>query len=127
MRQLFDNRLRASIQDAFPSRCTIVAQDYTVNAANQKVQSGETAVAGLTDIYCRIGPLIEIRPTDSESRKSDISSLRTARQCKLLGHFPQIQANVHRAVVDGVSYPIVGIEADGSQISTRMRLEVIIP
>lgn len=127
MRPLLDNRLKAQIQDHFPSRCTIVAQQYTVTAANQKIPSGEAPVEGLSNIYCRLGPLIEIRPTDSEIRRSDMSTLRTARQCKLLGHFPEILATVHKAVVDGVSFPIVGVEADGNQLSTRLRLEVVIP
>jgi hypothetical protein len=127
MRATFDNRLLASLRDHFPSRCTIVTQDYTPSAANEQVPSGETAVAGLVDISCRLGPLIEIRPTDSENRGADVSVIRIARQCKLLGHYSEIQPNVHKAVVDGISYPIVGVESDGSQLTTRMRLEIIQP
>ena len=127
MRQLVDNRLLAAISDAFPSRCTITIQLYTENAAKQQVPDGESNVTGLVNIPCRIGPLIEIRPTDSENRRADISAITTARQCKLLGFFSIIQPNVHRAVVDDVSYPIVGVEYDGNRLTTRLRLEVIIP
>jgi len=127
MRPLIDNRMRATLDGMYPSRCTVATQTFTTNKANQKVPSGETAVAGLVNISCRIGPLIELRPTDKERRSSDANILVTARQCKLNGYFSTIKANAMVAQVDGVSYPIVGVEHDGNLHSTRLRLEIITP
>ena len=128
MRQLIDNRLRAHIHDAFPSRCTISTPNTTTNSANQEIPDGTySAVAGLSSIYCRIGPLIEIRPTDSEVRTSKAVVLRRIRQCVLLGNFPTITPDTHFAIVDGLAYPIVGIDGDGSRLATRLRLEIVNP
>lgn len=128
VRQLIDNRLRANIQDTFPSRCTISTPNTTTSSANQEVPDGTySAVAGLSNIYCRIGPLIEIRPTDSEVRTSKAVILRRIRQCVLLGDYPTITPDVHFAIVDGLAYPIVGIDGDGSSLATRLRLEIVSP
>ena len=120
-------RLQTSMGDFYPSRCTIATQLYTTNAANQLVPSGEAPIGGLVNISCRLGPLIRERPTDLERRGSDVSSLKTSRQCKLNGYFPQIVANTMVAQVDDISYSIVGVEHDGSRFTTRLRLEIVTP
>ena len=125
---LLDPRLRTTIDGAFTSRCTIATPDFTLNVAKQKVPDGNfTTVSGLSNLACRIGPLIELRPTDTERRGAEVSKLITVRQCKLNGYFPSIVANTHFAQVDDVDYPIIGVEHDGNRFSTRLRLEVVTP
>ncbi len=125
---LLDNRLRAAIDGAFTSRCTIATPDFTTNAAKQKVPDGNfTTVSGLANLACRISPLIELRPTDTERRGTEVIKLITVRQCKLNGYFPSIVADTHYAQVDGTNFPIIGVEHDGNRFSTRLRLQVVTP
>ena len=129
MRTLIDPRLRASLQDDFPSRCTIQNVVHVVSMANQEVPdpASATDVAGLVNIQCRIAPLIEQRPTDNENLPSDIQELYVQRQCKLNGYFPSITPRSMQAIVDGVAYIIRGVEHDGARFSTRLRLEISTP
>src|SRR5438105_4097479 len=127
MRQLLDPRLGATVSDGFPSRCTIQSIPKTAAASGQPVLGVPVDVDGMTKISCRIGPLILIRPTDNENRTNRIQESYLARQLKLDGYFPAILVRDMQAVVDGITYPIRGVEHDGNQFSTRLRLEVIKP
>jgi hypothetical protein len=124
---LFDSRLLSQLDRHYESSCTIQSVIFTSDNANQDVISSTPDVAGMTLIPCRIGPLIEIRPTDDELRSSDIRARRVERQCKLLGYYPGIIPREMQAVVDGVTYPIRGVEHDGSRMTTRLRLEILTP
>jgi len=124
---LLDPRLRTTIDGAFTSRCTIATPGFTTTVAKQKIPGTPVPVSGLSSIACRIGPLIELRPTDTERRGAEVVKLVQVRQCKLNGYFPTIIANQHLAQVDGTDFPIIGVEHDGNRFSTRLRLQVITP
>lgn len=127
MRQLVDSRLRNGIPDHWPSRCTIQTLIYTEDAANQPVLSGVKNVAGLVNIECRLGPMQEGTPSDDEVRTEPISSVVSKRQLKLNGYYTQIVPKSMQVVVDGVVYPIRGVESDSQHFSTRLRLEIVEP
>lgn len=127
MRALIDSRLRHAIPDHWDSRCTIQMVTYTTTAANQRVPSGATDVAGMVNVPCRLAAIIFSRPTDNEIRDQKIQEKLSHRHLKLNGWFPSITPRRMQAVVDGVVYPIVGVEGDSQQFSTRLRLEVVKP
>ena len=127
-RTILDPRLMSTLRDSsFPSRATFRTVTFTTNAANQPVPNGGTPIPAMTGIPCRIGPLIELRPSDTEVRTAQIQEKQEHRQLKLSGYFPQIQTRVMDAVVDGVPYRIVGNEADSQLFCSRLRLEAITP
>lgn len=125
MRRLVDPRMHADIEDMVPSRCTVYAVTITTSPAGQKVESLGSAVAGLSNVSCRISPIILIRPTDDEETTASNTQEIVGRQLKFNGYYPQITVRM-RAVVDGRQYRIRGVEADGNLFSTRLKLEVLI-
>jgi hypothetical protein len=124
MRQMVDPRLHQQLHDHFPSRCTIQVPTFTTSASNQKIPGPPVNLQDHTDIPCRIGPIIEIRPTDDQIRQSETTEDYKRRQCKLNGFYPAIQEGMI-ALVDGYVYPVRGAEADGNGFSTRLKLEVV--
>lgn len=127
MRPLIDSRMMARDEQFFTSRCTIQQIAYTPSDSNQQVPTGQTDIPGLIGIPCRLGPLIEVRPTDDESRESMIEGQFERRQLKLNGFFPQIVNRTMQAVVDGVSWQIRGNESDSAQLTTRLKVERVMP
>ncbi len=127
MRQLIDPRLRSAIPDHWPDKCTIVQVLYRTTESNQQIPRGFVPVAGMVDIPCRIGPIIEVRPSDDEIRVTNVIEQYRRRQLKLNKYLPQIVPREMQALVDGVYYPIRGLEHDGSKFTTRLKLEVITP
>lgn len=128
MRSFLDPRLKANLQDFYPSVCTILTKDRTQNESSGQWQDGTLApVAGLSNLSCRIGPLILIRPTDTEERTSKDTAVLKTRQLKINGYFPQIDVTTMCVRVDGITYSILGEEEDGSQLTTRLRLQIIEP
>ncbi len=126
MRQLIDSRLRMAIPEVWPSRVTIRTATVTVNAANQPVITGYADVPGKINIECRMAPFITLRPDDSQIRDQVITENLSRRNLKLNAFMPDI-VNDMNALVDGVAYKVVGVEADGSSFSTRLHLELITP
>jgi hypothetical protein len=122
---MIDPRMHQQVQEHFPSRVTIQQITYTRSGANQKIPSGATDIAGLVGLPCRLGPIILLRPTDNEMRTQSVTSGIENRQCKINGYYPQITNKEMQAVVDGVTFPIRGVESDSNNFSTRMRLEII--
>ena len=129
MRQLLDPRLHQSLGEFWPDLATIQIIVTVADAANQPVvQSPITgSVLGMDAIPCRIGPMIQVRPTDEEVRDGKITDLILHRELKLSGYFPTITAHIMQAVVKGITYKIVGVESDSQSFSTRLRLEIIKP
>ncbi len=127
MPRLLHPRLQASLREHFTSRCTIASKVYTVSESRQRVRTGNAPIAGMVDIPSSQAALILIRPTDKEDRTQKILSTDTQRQVKLLGFYPQIVAEQMEAIVDGVTFQIVGVEADSLSFSTRLKLEIIKP
>jgi hypothetical protein len=127
MRPLIDPRLRWDIPEIWPSKCTIQQITFTQTASNQDIQSGVTDVTGMKNIPCLMAPLIELRPTDDESRIAQIEDRNQRRQIKLNGYFPTIVSRTMQAVVDGKIWPIRGVEHDSLHFSTRLKVEIVTP
>lgn len=100
---------------------------YTTTPSHQKIRSGSYPLPGLANIPCLLGPIIEERPTDGEVRTSATLEHTQRRHLKMNGSYPQIQERDMEAVVDGVTFPIRGVESDSKNFSTRLRLEVVRP
>lgn len=127
MSRVIDPRLRGAIPEHWESLCTIQDAVSVENAVHEFIPTGAyTDVQGMVNIPCRIGPLITVRPTSAEVPQDTVTGQVVRRQLKLNGYFPGITV-LQQAVVDGVAYPINGVESDGSKFSTRLYLEVVEP
>jgi hypothetical protein len=128
MRALLDPRLRVNLAERYTSRCTIAQITFTTSASGQKVRSGNSPIAGLINIPCLLGPLVQERPTDTDMQNVEVVERRQSRQCKLSGSFPQLNSldlvGGIEAVVDGDTYPVKGIDGDSAKYSNRLLLEV---
>jgi hypothetical protein len=74
-----------------------------------------------------MAPIMLYRPTDDEIRTSEVEEVFERRQLLLNGFFPQIVNRIMQAVVDGVVWPIRGVESDSQRLNTRLKLEQISP
>jgi hypothetical protein len=127
MRSILDPRLMGALVNVWPSRCTIQEIATSDSDSGQPVPTGASDVSGHINLPCRLGPLVEIRPTDNASLSYGASGRFTRRQLKLAGYFPSINPDTMQAVVDGVTYPIRGIESDSQNFSTRLLLDLVTP
>ncbi len=64
---------------------------------------------------------------DDEQRGKDILETYKLRTLTLNGYFPSIMPESMQAVIDGIIFPIRGIEHDGQHQNTRLKLEIINP
>lgn len=81
-----------------------------------------TVLANHRDIPCRISPLTVQTPTfTSEARLESLTYLTTTHHIALRGYFPEIEATM-RAVIDDVAWDIKGVEHDGQNVTTRLRV-----
>jgi len=127
MSRLIDPRLRTSLPDFWPSRCSIKTVTTTASASGQKVRTGTTDVAGMTSIQCRMSVTTTERPNDQVTTEARIRGSVARRNLKLSGYFPTIQPDVMVAVVDGVEYAIYSNEPDSEHFSTRLGVDIIKP
>jgi hypothetical protein len=125
MRPLIDSRLRSAIPAHWPARCTIREKVYTFSESNQKVQTGTKDV--IVNVECRLAPLIQERATNDENRTNMVRQITHRGNLKLNGFFPEIIPSEMEAVVDGTVWEIRGVENDGSNFSTRLRVEILKP
>lgn len=124
---LFHPLLHTALPTHWPSICTVQLVTYTITASRQQIPVGGSNIAGMVNVQCRLGPIIFDRPTDNEIRTAAVTEQYVRRQLKLNGYFPQIVPRLHRVIVDGVVYPIRGVEEDSEHFSTRLTLEVVRP
>ena len=124
---LLDPRLRTALPVLWPSRCTIQTITTTTSASNQLVPSGAVDLAGHTEIECRVSPIVRERPTDDLQRGYAVQEYHLRRHANLNGYFPTITEVGMQAVIDGVVYPIRGVDTDGNHFITRLKLEVVTP
>lgn len=124
---LVDSRQYGRTTNMWPSKCTIKSVIITLSDSNQEIESGTTAIPSMTDIQCILGPVVDHPTSDNEVRTSAIITGVLKRVCKLNGHFTEIIARTHKAVVDNIVYNIRGVEHDYTGHSTRLTLEIIKP
>lgn len=125
MKNLVDPRLESHLPNHWPSTCEIRTVSYAVSASNQRIKSG--AVTLYTRVPCRMSPLSKTRTTDNEARSETMESALKQRILKLNGYFPLIVPRDMDAVVDGVVFPIRGVENDSQRWSTRLFVEDLTP
>lgn len=111
----------------YPSRCSIQLVASGDTPSGQLATSGGELVAGHVHIPCALGAFDNARPSDNERRDARVLEEFTRRACKLHGYYPAIVPRQMRAIVDGETYTIRGIEHDSQHVSTRLSLEVIDP
>lgn len=126
-RKLIHPKLRTNLKDHWPSLCTIQSVNYTEEGTGQETSTSESSVTGMVNLPCRLGPLVEVTPTDDERRTSSMSVGYSRRNLKINAYLPQITPEAMVALVDGVKYQIRGVDSDSEHFSTRLRLEVVEP
>lgn len=126
---LFDPRLRTATEILWPSVCTIQLRVYNTESGNQRVFLVATDIDGMVEIPARSGPTVRERPTDDLNRFSGqvVSEYHLRRHVDLNGYYPQILPETMQAVIDGVVYPIRGVEHDGQHWITRIKVEITTP
>jgi hypothetical protein len=76
------------------------------------------------DLECRVGPMIDIRPTDKIERREKVERSRIERHVMMRGYYPLILVDM-LFVVDSITYRIVGVNHDSNHILTRLHVELI--
>lgn len=126
-REITDPRLRIALHRLWPSTCTIQLILTTTSTANQAVPSGASTVSGMDEIPCRIAPIVRERPTDDLAVRTVVDEYHVRRHVLLNGYFPTIKVDEMQAVIDGVTYPIRGVDFDGNRFTTRLKVEIVRP
>lgn len=103
----------------FPSECDIQRPTNT-NTKGDVIKTPWVAVAGLSDIACRVSPASVGR----EVRGADQTYEVTTHTITLAGRHDSILPHM-RAVVDGVAYDIEAITGDGSGVMTRLAARIV--
>jgi hypothetical protein len=113
----------------FVSLCTVQQPDGVFGASGAP-SGNHLPVSGLVNIICQLSP-----PTDSTIRATEVKSLEEIlregfRHLLLNGYYPQMTPDNQipqgwQAVVDGVTYEILGVEHDSQQQMTRLQVRLV--
>jgi len=101
----------------FPSLATIQVVTLAINAYREPIETWAD-LALHVDIPCAITPA-----SARERASADKTVAETTHTAILAGDY-QTVTPVHRAVVDGTVYDIMGVEHDSHHITTRLRLKI---
>ena len=113
------SRFLTELAAAFPSLCTIQSPANT-NTKGDISEAPWAAVAGLSDIACRVSPASAGR----ETRSPDMTYSTTTHIITLAGRYDTILPH-YRALVDAVAYDIESITGDGSGVMTRLATRIV--
>lgn len=124
---ILHERLWQELGTFYPSVCCIRFRTTPSVSVLGATEAGFPVLQGHEFIACRIS-------TRSGNTQEQASEVRTAestytsqtRHCGLDGYYPQIATEMV-AVVDGVEYDIRGVVHDGTQVHTKLMLELITP
>ena len=115
----------------FVSLCTIQAPTGSRTSSGAPLPTAFANVSGLVNIPCMDAP-----PSMSTIQATEVKALEEImalglRDCLLNGYYPALtQGNVTgtgmgwRAIVDGVTYDLMGAEFDSQTTQTRIRLRL---
>lgn len=121
---LIDPRMLGRLADFYPDAVTIQANSPTRDADGQPIPSW-SAVAGLADLPCAVGPVVETSIDRAESRRPAFTVSTRNRRISIAGAYPTI-TTAHRALVNGSdAYTIVGAEVDSHGMTTRLLCEIV--
>ncbi len=111
-------RMLSQVVDFLPSLCTIQTVTSTMDDHGHGTKVG-TNVVGLIGIHCQMKPI-----KASEVRTSDLVVSANAFRVALLTYAPTI-TNLMWAIVDGVTYNILGVEHDSQHAMTYLTVELV--
>ena len=113
----------------FVSACTIQAPDGNYSASGQP--SGTYAdVSGLVGIQCMDAPDITQQVKVGANQIRNVAEITDVadRHVLLDAYYPTLQAGWRagwRAIVDGITYNIFGVESDSQRTQTRVKLQAV--
>jgi hypothetical protein len=105
------------------SLCTIQQSVVAQDADGAPQYTPPTNVAGLINIPCMNAPLSADAVQATEVRDLEEIQSKGLRHVLLMGYYPQITADLW-ALVDGVTYDIMGVESDSQTSQTRLKLQL---
>lgn len=111
----------------WPDLGTVVDRNEGIDGSGSPVKGVPIPDPNMTDIKCRVAPLILLRPTDTEHRGDAVTIQDEDRHISLHGFFPDINPQIHDFVVGALSYRILGVEFDGNLHITRLKAAVLRP
>ncbi len=83
------------------------------------------AIAGLQNISCMNAPESNLRITADETKTTEQIDAENSNHVLLSGYYPILEQNTQfQAVVDGVTYQIMGVESDSQRQMTRLKLMI---
>lgn len=111
------------IRKLMPSLCTIQSKTDTRDSAGQPIPTWAN-LTGHVNIPCAVGPGVQSRGGTNEVRLVDETLTIIPRQVLLQGYYPSI-TSLMQAVIGGVTYRVLGVEADSSHQITRLNVEEV--
>lgn len=111
----------------WPDLGTVVDRNEGVDGAGSPVKGIPIPDPNMTDVRCRVVPIIMLRPTDTEHRGDAVTTQDEDRHISLLGFYPDINPQIHDFVVGAISYRILGVEFDGNLLITRLKVAFLRP
>jgi len=115
----------ATSSGVFVSLCTIQQPDGTFGPSGQP-SGNYTPVTGLSNIPCMVAVDGSIQATEIKAVQEIMS--KGLRHVTLNGFYPTIvsgQRNGWRAVIDGVTYDLIGAEPDSQSTQTRLKVQLV--
>lgn len=113
---------QATATGLFVSLCTIQQPNITLDAAGAPLYNPPTNVPGMVDIPCMDEPPgMRIQATEVKAL-AEIGA-KLMRHVLLSGYYPLVIPSMW-AVVDGVTYDILGAESDSQNQQTRLELQI---
>lgn len=123
-RALVHPQLLINLPLFYPSKATIQQAVASGNSFGDQTLTW-TDVPNLSEIECRIAPLTIQTPTfTNEARLEMLTYLTTTHHIAMRGYFPQIQESM-RALIDDDAWDIKGVEHDGQNVTTRLRVNQV--
>lgn len=105
----------------YPSKATIQQATASGNSFGDQTLTWAT-VANLQDLECRVSPLTVNTPTfTNEASLETMTYLTTTHHIAMRGYYPEIRETM-RALVDEDAWDIQGVEHDGQNVTTRLRV-----
>lgn len=124
-RELIDSRLRGTLDDRWPSLCTIQTIVYGTNAANQRLAATYDPIDSMRGLACRLGPVVLASAEYQEKRTDRTTTGYNQRILLINAYLPALELNTNAVLVDGVQYLIRGIDTDSQKFMTRLRVEIV--